>query len=196
MGSEMCIRDRSYDFLSSCQYCQNGKAPLIVCDDVITPGDLPSDMLTAEPRRAHTRKPRFGKRGAGPTDDKPRAEDKPSLDYAEARRRKAKPTDDKPRAEDKTRLDFAEARRRKTKSKALFECNTLLIIECFRRLSRRGLCPLLNLLRLQRAIYGDHDNPGCRSLRSLCPGLWANPPSSDLIGLSARCLAALKNTIS
>ena len=28
--------------------------------------------------------------------------------------------------------------------------------------------------------------PGCRSLRSLCPGLSANPPSSGLIGLSAR----------
>lgn len=45
--------------LSSCQYFQNGKAPfqneknaiehaLIVCDDVITPGDLPIDKLTAE----------------------------------------------------------------------------------------------------------------------------------------------------
>lgn len=32
------------------------------------------------------------------TDDKARAEDKPSLDYAEARRRKAKSTDDKPSA--------------------------------------------------------------------------------------------------
>ena len=28
--------------------------------------------------------------------------------------------------------------------------------------------------------------PGCRSLRSLCPGLSANPPLSGLIGLSAR----------
>ena len=27
---------------------------LIVCDDVITPGDLPIDMLTAEPQREHT----------------------------------------------------------------------------------------------------------------------------------------------
>ena len=42
---------------------------------------------------------RGAKEEGKPTDDKPRAEDKPSLDYAEARRRKTRSTDDRRQAE-------------------------------------------------------------------------------------------------